>query len=305
MRFICIILNSKNPYQFSMKSDNNYEFFKKSYDFLKLVRTEIKNRKENYGKEDSKTLRRYYSDWIKRKKYFDYVIQYTALRHKHLLKILKKGMKVLDTGCGTGTEVILYGVNGAEVLGIDISSARLKLAQKRKNYYEKLLKTKLNINFKLKNVFTISGSFDVIWVNEAISHIHPFDDFIRFCYNRLKDGGRLIIADTNKLNPVFFYRAKKEQKKSGGIITVKKDPSTNKDILYAVERIFTIFQIRSLISEIFNEIKVYPIGYIPFSFYNKFPNFTRKMEEIIQCIPIIKNFSGSYTLECKKSEKIN
>lgn len=283
-----------------MKNDNDLQFFEKSYTFLKSLWSELKHSKEIYGKEDSKTLKRYYSAWLKGEKYFSYAIYYTALRQMHLLKCMREGMKILDAGCGTGTEAIFYGLSGADVLGIDISDTRLKLAQKRKNYYEKKNNVKLKVNFSLNNIFNISGLFDIIWINEAISHIHPYEDFIKLCFNRLKKGGKLIIADTNKMNPVFFYRAKKEQKRSGGIITVKKEPKTGDDILYAVERIFTIYQIQTLMSALFKNIKLYPIGYIPFFFYNIFPNITRAIEQIVQYIPIIRNFSGSYILLCTK-----
>ena len=283
-----------------MKRENRLEFFEKSYNFLKLVGTELRKSREIYGIEDSKTLRRYYSGWLKGKEYFSYVIYYTALRHMHLLKYINNNVRILDAGCGTGTEGILFGINGADVLGIDISDTRLRLAQKRKNYYEKIFDVNLKVKFKLDNVFNVSGLFDIIWVNEAISHIHPFEAFLRLCFNRLKDGGKLIIADCNKLNPIFFYKAKEEQKKSGGVIITKKDPKTGDDIPYAVERIFTIYQIKLLLSKLFKDIKIYPIGYIPFFLYNRFPKETRKFEEFLQYFPIIKDFSRSYIASSTK-----
>jgi len=284
-----------------MKETDNIKFFENSYNFLKLLGTEIYHSIEIYGKEDSKTLRNYYSDWLRNKNYFSFASYYTALRQMHLLKYIKKDMKILDAGCGTGSDVILFGVYGGEVLGIDIRDTLLKLTQKRINYYEKIFNTKLNINFKQSNIFKISGLFDIIWVNEAISHIEPADNFISLCFKILKKGGKLIIGDTNKLNPIFYYKAKKEQKRRGGMIIKIKDPKTGEDVSYANERLFSIYEIKALLSNLFKNIEVFPIGYIPFFFYNKLPKISRKIEKIAShYIPIIKYISGSYVLVCTK-----
>lgn len=40
-----------------------------------------------------------------------------------------QGMKVLDVGCGTGSDLELYGQAGCEVYGVDLSPAMLKVAQ--------------------------------------------------------------------------------------------------------------------------------------------------------------------------------
>jgi SAM-dependent methyltransferase len=43
----------------------------------------------------------------------------------------KRGMKVLDAGCGTGADLEMYSRGGCEVYGIDLSGAMLKAARKR------------------------------------------------------------------------------------------------------------------------------------------------------------------------------
>lgn len=43
----------------------------------------------------------------------------------------KKGMKVLDVGCGTGAQLAIYQVGGCEVSGIDLSQPMLNVAKSK------------------------------------------------------------------------------------------------------------------------------------------------------------------------------
>jgi len=43
----------------------------------------------------------------------------------------KKGMKVLDVGCGTGAQLAIYQQGGCEVSGIDLSPPMLKVAKSK------------------------------------------------------------------------------------------------------------------------------------------------------------------------------
>ena len=43
----------------------------------------------------------------------------------------KKGMKVLDVGCGTGAQLAIYQEGGCEVSGIDLSTPMLKVAKSK------------------------------------------------------------------------------------------------------------------------------------------------------------------------------
>ena len=52
----------------------------------------------------------------------------------------------------TGSEVILCGLLGADVTGIDIKEERLNVAKKRIKYYENEMNTKINVKFSLENI---------------------------------------------------------------------------------------------------------------------------------------------------------
>ena len=56
---------------------------------------------------------------------------FNASLRKYVLKIAKPsaGMKVLEVGCGTGTNLALFAEAGCEISGIDLSPSMLDLAQ--------------------------------------------------------------------------------------------------------------------------------------------------------------------------------
>ncbi len=56
----------------------------------------------------------------------------TGLRHLGLkMAPPKPGMRILEVGCGTGTNLQIYGQAGCEVFGIDLSPAMLRVASRK------------------------------------------------------------------------------------------------------------------------------------------------------------------------------
>jgi 2-polyprenyl-3-methyl-5-hydroxy-6-metoxy-1,4-benzoquinol methylase len=79
-----------------------------------------------------------------------------------------KGRRVLEIGCGIGTDAIEFARAGADYTGIDISDASLTIAEKRFEVYQ--------LNGKLLNLdatsdsFTQLGSFDLIYSFGVLHH---------------------------------------------------------------------------------------------------------------------------------------
>ena len=121
--------------------------------------------------------------------------------------ILNPEMKILDAGCGIGSESILFSMFGASVIGVDIISERLQLAKERKSFFEKKLGCNLNLEFINGNIFEIINQyrFDAIWLREAISHIHPLETFLEIVYHKLGKNGLIYISDSNWANPYIKY----------------------------------------------------------------------------------------------------
>ena len=67
------------------------------------------------------------------KTYDRYVEPFIAFIRQMGIKMYppQEGMHVLDVGCGTGTNLMLYHEAGCKVFGIDLSPAMVEVAQKK------------------------------------------------------------------------------------------------------------------------------------------------------------------------------
>jgi SAM-dependent methyltransferase len=114
-------------------------------------------------------------------------------------KLLKKHKvkSVLDLTCGTGGQIFYLGKRGYEVVGSDINTAMLKIAQ------NKASSDKLNIKlFKGDMRTTKAGEFDaVITIFNAVGHLTKTDfaKAMRNIHSNLKNGG-IYLFDIYNLN---------------------------------------------------------------------------------------------------------
>lgn len=81
-----------------------------------------------------------------------------------LFKKLTPGLRVVDLGCGTGQEALLFIKNGFDYTGIDSSKEMLKIARKRAKQGK----------FKLMNLYNLilpKNRFDCFWAAAVLLHI--------------------------------------------------------------------------------------------------------------------------------------
>jgi len=125
-------------------------------------------------------------------------------------------LKVLDLGCGTGKEAILFGELGHDVLGLDISpeliaNARKKLSEKK----NKITTSFLEGDFR---DFTTSNQFDLIISLDSSLNIFRKDEIEKLLFNYrvqiLKHGGVFIMEQLRKeswekVNKTFKIKSEK------------------------------------------------------------------------------------------------
>jgi len=150
-------------------------------DWLKTVYTETSSLKLNkHYKKWSNSYDQDMRDWD-----YAYPVQLKKILKENLK--LKKNIKILDAGCGTGyVAKVLIELKFKNIVGIDFSQAMLEIA-KRKKIYSKLICQSLNDTIKLRtNQFELvvctgvltSGHVGPSSIQELIRVVKPQGYFV-------------------------------------------------------------------------------------------------------------------------------
>lgn len=113
--------------------------------------------------------------------------------------LLKRGMRVLDIGCGWGGMALyLHRATGAEVLGITLSEQQLKFARRRAD--EAGVSDK--VRFELLDYRAVTGRFDRIVSVGMFEHVGPayYGTFFRKCRALLSDDGVMLLHTIGRMD---------------------------------------------------------------------------------------------------------
>ena len=220
--------------------------------------------------------------------------------------------RLLDAGCGYGTESLLFALSGADVTGVELISERVELARSRISFYQNRVSAPLSIQFVNADVMRYlerTQPFDIICTIEAISHIHPLETFLSLAHRSLSPGGLLITSDPNALNPIALYRAYRIR--GAARYTVRKkaeDPGDGAPVYEAVERISSApGYARRLMRAGFKVRHIAMSGFLASSFVP--PSFHRSklvlalltsLQRILQALPILRLMGTVYTVVAQK-----
>jgi len=169
-------------------------------DFLNIwITNKLLNDKEQ------KILEIYYGNYIVN---FSHRIQrFYESQTKEVLSLIKKkpGLDLLEVGCGCGTESLWFALQGANVNGIDLKRERLNVVRERKSVVERLIGKTLACNFEEMSLLDLSPSvqYDIIWMEQTFHHLEPRETMCEHICQILKPGGKLVISETNGLNPII------------------------------------------------------------------------------------------------------
>jgi SAM-dependent methyltransferase len=115
-------------------------------------------------------------------------------------------VRVLDVGCGMGSQSIAAGLLGAEVHGIDIDARSVQVAQRRCEWYENRLDRPLKVTFGCKDAGKMRELLlpfqDIIFSQGSVVFFHPIDGFLEAATRLLRPGGSLIVTCANTMHPM-------------------------------------------------------------------------------------------------------
>ena len=104
---------------------------------------------------------------------------------------IKKGMKVLDIGCGNGDRLHHFKKFGADVYGIEASNHRANIAR------NKGINVK-NIQVNELDKQTFNTKFDFIYASHVLEHVYYIEEFFQSMKKVLKTEGFFSIAVPNQ-----------------------------------------------------------------------------------------------------------
>ena len=114
-----------------------------------------------------------------------------------------KNQQVLDVGCGGGILTDSMARKGADVLGIDLSTKALRVAQ-----LHALEAQTDGVQYREVSVEALAaeqpGSFDVVTCMEMLEHVPDPDSVVRACSQLVKPGGWVFFSTINRNAKAFM-----------------------------------------------------------------------------------------------------
>jgi 2-polyprenyl-6-hydroxyphenyl methylase/3-demethylubiquinone-9 3-methyltransferase len=115
-----------------------------------------------------------------------------------------KGKRVLDIGCGGGILADAMARKGAEVLGIDLATKALKVAE-----LHALEAQTSGVSYREISAEALAHeqpeSFDVVTCMEMLEHVPDPSSVVRACARLVKPGGHVFFSTINRNAKAFLF----------------------------------------------------------------------------------------------------
>ena len=115
-----------------------------------------------------------------------------------------QGLRALDVGCGGGILADSMARRGADVLGIDLSTKALKVAQ-----LHALEAQTSHVNYREISAENLAaempGSFDVVTCMEMLEHVPDPASVVQACATLVKPGGWVFFSTINRNARSFLF----------------------------------------------------------------------------------------------------
>ena len=112
-----------------------------------------------------------------------------------------RGEKVLDVGCGLGTDTSRFASHGADITGIDISSRAIELA--KRNFEWRGLTGTFDVMDGERMTFP-DDVFDFVYCHTVLHFTQSPQRMIKEIHRVLKPGGRALLMAINRRSWLYF-----------------------------------------------------------------------------------------------------
>ena len=133
--------------------------------------------------------------------FFSDLDQYHFEKLHHLLRLVDfdgyRGKRVLDVGCGAGTDLARFARGGALVTGVDLSSSAIALA--RQNFTQQGLQGEFREADGEQLPFE-AATFDFVFAHGVVQYTPDARRLVDECRRVLKPGGEAVFQVYNRLS---------------------------------------------------------------------------------------------------------
>lgn len=127
--------------------------------------------------------------------------QYHFEKLHHLLRLIDfsayRGRRVLEVGCGAGTDLARFAKGGAEVTGVDLSPSAIALA--RKNFAQQGLAADLR-EADGEHLPFRDDMFDLVYAHGVVQYTADGGALVDECRRVLKPGGEAVFQGYNRIS---------------------------------------------------------------------------------------------------------
>lgn len=127
--------------------------------------------------------------------------QYHFEKLHHLLRLVDfdawKGKRVLEVGCGAGTDLARFAKGGAVVTGVDVAASAIELA--KQNFAQQGLQGEVRIADGEQLPFE-AGTFDLVYAHGVVQYTPDGRKLIEECRRVLKPGGEAVFQVYNRVS---------------------------------------------------------------------------------------------------------
>jgi SAM-dependent methyltransferase len=160
---------------------------------------------------DNAAVRTYWNDHIHdldvssnlpgSREFFADLDQYHFEKLHHLPRLIDfgayRGKKVLDVGCGAGTDLVRFAKGGAHVTGVDLSSSAIALA--KENFAQQGLTADLREADGERLPFA-DDAFDLVFAHGVVQYTEHDTALVDECRRVLKPGGTAVFQVYNRVS---------------------------------------------------------------------------------------------------------
>jgi 2-polyprenyl-3-methyl-5-hydroxy-6-metoxy-1,4-benzoquinol methylase len=197
---------------------------------------------------------------------------------------LKAGDRVLEIGCGTGLFTEMLAESQANILAVDISPDLIELAMRRS-----LTSSQVEFRVMAFEESPLNNPFDAI-VGSSVLHHLDINLALPHIYKLLKPKGVLVFAEPNMLNPQIWAER--------NIPAIRKRNHVSED-----ETAFIRWELAKKLKQTgFKNTVIQNIDWLHPATPSPLIPFIRQLGLYLECIPLVKEFSGSLLIYAEREE---